>query len=131
MTVVPHRSFRAEHAAADRLDSPVGREMSRIANELDQLTAEFTDGGRIDVSTLDMIRIGLDRLDMHSKVLALADDLVERAGVVRGLVAQLAGDRTPGAVYRTQAVVNACAQQLIDLISDARTDETDAGSRMR
>lgn len=122
MTVVPHRRYAAEHAAADRLDSPIGHEIVRLTSEFEQITEEFTNNGAIDGHSIELARARLARLDMFGKIVALAGDLAEQSGFIRDLVESLANDKTAGAVDRAQDSINFYVQQLDDILSGVRTD---------
>ncbi|UXX93955.1 hypothetical protein N7U49_21335 [Streptomyces sp. AD2-2] len=125
MNSVSHPQFRAEHAAVDRLDGPIGREIERTGSDFEQLVAEFTHNGAVDTHSIDMVRAGLDRLEMHGKIVALADELKERAAFVHRLVDELANDKAGGAVGRVQTHINFQMRQVVEIADNASAD-TDA-----
>ncbi|WP_329271837.1 hypothetical protein [Streptomyces sp. NBC_01451] len=125
MTNVIRSQFPAAHAAADRLDGPIGREIERTARDFEQLVDEFTHNGAVDTHSIDMMRVGLDRLEMHSKIESLADELAERARFVRRLGDELGNDKAQGAVERLQGHIDFQMGQVIDIAQNAST-HTDA-----
>jgi hypothetical protein len=108
--------FQAEHAAMTRLESPVGGEIARLENDFDMLRGEFTERGAVDATAIQMMRDGLDRLEVQGGLLALADDLVGRAGSIRRLVDELGKDKAPGAIDRTRRHLKFQLEQVQALI---------------
>jgi len=103
MTVVPYRPFKYEHDAMDRLEGPIGTEITRVQGDFEQLISEFTDRGAVDAHSIHMIRAGLDRLEKFGELCALRDDLTEKARAVGRLVDELGGDNRPNALLRLQS----------------------------
>lgn len=101
MSAFPHQ-FPVELAAVTRLDGPVGSELRRVESDFEALRADYTAHGSVDASTIEMLRAGLDRLDTQGKLLAVAEGLMEHAGIIRRLVEELANDQQPGAIERIE-----------------------------
>jgi hypothetical protein len=117
MTIVP---FQSEHQALTRLEGPVGREITLVQSEVESLAYAFANSGAIDVNALAFLRESLDRLDMSSKLLALADDLAQQAGVMRRMVDELANHRAPGALDRSNRHLGFRLDEIQDLIDSER-----------
>lgn len=122
MTNVSLVPFTAEHRAANRADGPVGREIARLLQDVEGLAAEYIDRGVIDGNALDWIRSGADRVDMHSKVLALADDLQERAQMIRRQSEELSNSQDPRALARSRRMLNRQIDETRDLLDNEQTD---------
>ncbi|WP_405668040.1 hypothetical protein [Streptomyces sp. NBC_00055] len=92
--------FAAEHRAADRHDSAVGREIASVQNDLEYLAVEYGNSGELLDSAIHNIQVGLDRLCMHGTLLARAAELREELAKIQRLPEELAGDRWEGATRR-------------------------------
>ncbi|MET7631811.1 hypothetical protein ABZS53_15345 [Streptomyces sp. NPDC005499] len=92
--------FAAEHRAADRHDSAVGREIASVQNDLEYLAMEYGNSGELLDSAIFNIQAGLDRLRMHGTLLARAAELREELAKIERLPEELAGDRWEGATGR-------------------------------
>ncbi|MFF1693077.1 hypothetical protein ACFVXC_05545 [Streptomyces sp. NPDC058257] len=119
-TVIP---FQAEHQVANRLDGPVGREIAIVGREVENLAEAFTlRGGAIDVDVLDTLRESIDRLEMSSKLLALAEELEQWGRTIRREVGELADHRAPGALDRTARHLLFSLDQVQELIDSERPE---------
>lgn len=119
MKLIKTPAFLAEHSAMDRLEGPVGREITRVMSDMEQLISEFTDRGAVDSHSIHLVRAGLDRLEMFGGLFALRDDLAERSREVGRLVDLLAEDQSPNALLRVQPRLDFQMEQVRDLADSA------------
>ncbi|MEU0214063.1 hypothetical protein ABZ281_02705 [Streptomyces sp. NPDC006265] len=119
MKLIKTPAFLAEHEAVNRLEGPVGQEITRVMSDMEQLISEFTDRGAVDSHSIHQVRAGLDRLEKFGELFALRDDLAERAREVGRLVDFLGDDQGPNAVLRVQSRVEFQMAQVRDLADNA------------
>ncbi|WP_411087841.1 hypothetical protein [Streptomyces sp. 061-3] len=115
--------FAAEHRAADRHDSAVGREIASVQNDLEYLAMEYGDSGELLDSAIFNIQVGLDRLRMHGTLLARAAELREELAKIERLPDELAGDRWEGATeraHRKLAHHMGIVQESVDSVIETR-----------
>ncbi|MFJ2420173.1 hypothetical protein [Streptomyces brevispora] len=109
--------FSAEHQAAARHSDPIGREISAVARDVEELLQEYGHSGALLDSRLHGIGQGVERLRLHGTIQALSKDLEERADQISRLSDSLAGDHSSRAVDRVGADLQRQAEEVRDIVN--------------
>ncbi|MFD4949168.1 hypothetical protein ACFWNT_43455 [Streptomyces sp. NPDC058409] len=112
--------FPAEHQTAARHSDPIGRDISRLARDVEELVQEYGHSGALQDSVLHAIGQGLEHLRLHGTLQALARDLEDRAAVVSRLSNDLAGDQSSRAVDRVGAEVHRQVDEVRNIVNSVR-----------
>ncbi|MFJ5725830.1 hypothetical protein [Streptomyces sp. NPDC093149] len=108
--------FPAEHQVAARHHDPIGQEISRVAQDIEELLQEYGHSGALQDSVLHAIGRGLERLRLHGTIQALSRDLAERVAEIDRLSDSLAGDHGAGALDRIGSEVRRQTEEVADIV---------------